>query len=115
MVLMIAPYFVPRRRVGALRPFKFAIHLRKYGYNPVVLTIANPDGNLTAKEKKLLDGIKVIEVGSPLDRTEKVKSIKEKKTSRLSGSVMNWIDKQTPLDSWIYLFQMRYSWILTER
>jgi glycosyltransferase involved in cell wall biosynthesis len=111
-VLMIAPYFVPRRRVGALRPFKFAIHLKRYSYNPVVLTIANPDGRLTQKEKKLLDGIKVIEVGSPLDRTEKVKSEKEKRTSRLSESVMGWIDKQTPVDSWIYLFKLRYSWIL---
>ncbi|MDZ7682579.1 MAG: hypothetical protein U5J63_12930 [Fodinibius sp.] len=28
-LLMVAPYFLPRRRVGALRPFKFAIHLRE--------------------------------------------------------------------------------------
>lgn len=113
LVLMIAPYFVPRRRVGALRPFKFAIHLRKYGYKPVILTIANPGGSLTKKEKKLLNGIEVIEVASPIDRTENGKK-GSKKEGSISGSVLNWIDKQTPLDSWIYLFQMRYSWILQQ-
>jgi glycosyltransferase involved in cell wall biosynthesis len=114
LVLMIAPYFVPRRRVGALRPFKFSIHLRKYGYTPVILTIGNSGGNLTEKEKFLLDGIKVIEVASPIDRTEKKNDVDQESENPkgLSGSVMNWIDKQTPLDSWIYLFQMRYSWIL---
>lgn len=28
-VLMISPYFVPRKRVGALRSFKFAKHLKE--------------------------------------------------------------------------------------
>lgn len=115
-VLMIAPYFVPRRRVGALRPFKFAIHLRKFGYQPVIITIANPGSELTAKEKKLLDGIRIIEVSSPIDRTEKPDKIASDNdgSPSLSETLLGWIDKQTPVDSWIYLFKARYASILKE-
>jgi len=48
---MIAPYFVPRRRVGAQRPFKFAIHLEKFGWKPTVITIADQNQDLSANEK----------------------------------------------------------------
>ena len=35
--LYISPYFPPQSRVGALRPLKFARHLPKHGWAPVVL------------------------------------------------------------------------------
>lgn len=35
--LYITPYFPPQSRVGALRPLKFARHLRQHGWSPVVL------------------------------------------------------------------------------
>ena len=82
-VLMIAPYFIPRRRVGALRPFKFAIHLQSYGYQPVILTIASPESTFTKLEKEVLKNIPIIEIEPPFDRTNPKKNnhSKEKKDS----------------------------------
>lgn len=107
---MIAPYFVPRRRVGALRPFKFAIHLRSYGYQPVVLTISNPKEQLTGLEKKLLKDIPIFEIEPPFDRTTSKKG--KRKAGRSAGSLLNWLDKHTPVDSWVYLLRWKYREIL---
>lgn len=108
-VLLIAPYFVPRRRVGSLRPFKFAIHLKKFGYQPVILTIANPGSEMTPKERELLQGIEIIEIESPFDRTISASSHKPEHTRiKQSSPVLDWMDKQTPMDSWIYLFLAKY-------
>ena len=103
---MIAPYFIPRRRVGALRPFKFAVHLRSYGYQPVILTISSPKNECTELEKKLLEEIQVLEIDPPFDRTTPKKKNSDSKEKQ--KSFLDWLDKQTPLDSWIYLFLMRY-------
>lgn len=103
---MIAPYFVPRRRVGALRPFKFAIHLRSFGYQPHVLTIASPESTCTDSEKKILEDIPIIEIESPFDRT--TPKANETETDENEKPFLNWLDKNTPLDSWIYLFLLKY-------
>ena len=112
---MIAPYFVPRRRVGSLRPFKFAVHLRKYGYQPVVLTLSNPGDFLTERESELLQNVKIIEIESPFDRTMSEKKVATDYLGNQAGAftdkLMNWVDKHTPLDTWIYLFRTRYSQI----
>lgn len=105
-VLMIAPYFIPRRRVGSLRPFKFAIHLHSYGYQPVILTISSPGNQCTELEKKLLGEIPVIEIEPPFDRTAPPKRNSESKEKETP--FLDWLDKQTPLDSWIYLFLLKY-------
>ncbi len=111
-VLMIAPYFVPRRRVGSLRPYKFAIHLKDYGWNPVVLTIKDAKTKLTDREKLCLDGIRIIEVSPPFDRTVKSTDKNENKIKNngksLSSKVSDWIDKQIPIDSWLILFWLNY-------
>jgi len=110
--LMIAPYFVPRRRVGALRPYKFAIHLKDHGWNPVVLTIKDAKNSLTEKEKSSLEGINIIEISPPFDRTVKPSGIKENKQKdqgeSFSSKFSDWVDKQIPIDSWLLLFLFRY-------
>lgn len=105
-ILMIAPYFVPRRRVGALRPFKFAIHLQAFGYKPVVITISDPESEATDLEKELLEDIEIIEIDPPFDRTtsKKQSSNQEDKESPF----LDWIDKNIPTDSWIFLFLWKY-------
>ena len=40
---MIAYYFPPIGGSGALRPFKLAKYLPDFGWNPVILTVKNPD------------------------------------------------------------------------
>ena len=45
--LYITPYFPPQRRVGALRPLKFARHLPSFGWSPVVLADLRPENATT--------------------------------------------------------------------
>ncbi len=107
---MIAPYFLPRRRVGALRPFKFAIHLRKFGWNPHVLSI-KARGHLTQKEKKFLDAISVFELSTPLDRTNQSGSQQSGESTSKNGvqaTVANWIDKHFPVDTWLPFFHLKW-------
>jgi len=112
---MIAPYFVPRRRVGALRPFKFAIHMKEMGWEPVILTIAEKTGKLTEKERVLLDGIKIIEIDTPFDQTTRTKTPAGKKNkSQIASHASSWIDKNIPVDSWIFLFWFRYLGVLSK-
>jgi glycosyltransferase involved in cell wall biosynthesis len=108
-LLIIAPYFLPRRRVGALRPYKFAIHLRDYGWNPHVLTIAS-DGQLTPKEQKLLQDISVYNLKPPFDRTggsggqrTKLNNIKQE-----NNFIADWIDKHFPVDTWLPFFRFKF-------
>ena len=113
-VLLIAPYFIPRRRVGSLRPFKFAIHLSSLGYEPVVLTIGHQPDQLTSKERMMLESIKILSIESPFDRTpgpSKMKKTKKETKKSLAEPVLSWIDKHCPIDTWILLFILRWGWI----
>lgn len=114
-VLLIAPYFVPRRRVGAMRPFRFAIHLGEFGWSPTVLTLASPGQQPTEREKQLLDGVEILEIASPFDRTMSSESnlssrtVSEKK--RRKGFVarsLEAVDRQLPVDGWLPLLALRY-------
>lgn len=113
-VLMVAPYFIPRRRVGSLRPFKFAVHLKNLGWNVKILTIGTSSGIYTEREKEALKNIEVIPVTPPFDRTTSSSKSKNKKSSSTSyfDKIGEWVDKHTPADTWIYLFLMRYFQIL---
>jgi len=121
-VLMIAPYFVPRRRVGSLRPYNFASHLSSFGWKPVVFTIGTSGEQLTQYEKKSLDGVKVWEINPPFDRTTEKKQGKpnddvkadHKVWADWSDSVAEWFDRQVPMDTWVFLFWGAYSKILKQ-
>jgi glycosyltransferase involved in cell wall biosynthesis len=105
-VLLVAPYFPPRRRVGAVRPFRFAAGLSENGWSTAVLTLTS-GGELTTLEKKRLQQVQRIEVGSPVDRTT-VSHGKSEKSATLADGLASWIDRQTPADTWIYLFLIHY-------
>ncbi|HLR26556.1 MAG TPA: hypothetical protein VK112_11870 [Fodinibius sp.] len=107
---MIAPYFLPRRRVGSLRPFKFAIHLQNFGWEPHIITIAS-DGQLTRKEQKLLKDISVYQLDPPFDYTSGSGSQLQKKDERSQNNnfgLNDWIDKQFPVDTWLPFFMLKY-------
>lgn len=107
---MIAPYFLPRRRVGSLRPFKFAIHLRDFGWEPHIITIAS-DGKLTAKEQRLLQDIPIYTLNPPFDRTNRSGSQQQKSSSendQNSSSIADWIDRNFPVDTWLPFFRLKY-------
>lgn len=124
--LLFAPYFLPRRRVGSMRPFRFAIHLREFGWEPVVLTIAAPGQRMTSKEARLLQGVEIIEIRSPFDRTVRSESqLGAEQTRNVPGrtaptnqrtsvrrgiadSLLKTIDRQFPTDTWLLLFAAKY-------
>lgn len=106
-VLIIAPYFVPRRRVGALRPYKFAIHLKKYGWEASVLCIEDTSSKLTEREQEELRDIPIYKLSPPIDRTYKDNKGSEnaKKVSRRKKNpVADWVDSNFPIDTWLPFF-----------
>lgn len=119
-VVLLAPYFVPRRRVGSWRPFKFAIHLRELGWEPHIITIQESSGVLTEKEERLLSGIPIYKIKPPFDFTRQSgSSMEEKETKGKSRSpqtffdpFLNWVDKNVPIDTWLPLFWLRKNIIL---
>jgi hypothetical protein len=101
--------------VGSWRPFKFAIHLKKFGWQPHIITIEESTGLLTHKEKSLLSDIAVYKLKSPFDFTQKSGSQldknqsppKSKSTKKLLDPILGWVDKNFPIDTWLPLFYLR--------
>src|SRR5690606_701564 len=70
-VLIIAAYFLPRRRVGSMPPFRLGAHLREVGWGPTVLISAARGLRRRRKAERLLHHVHVSEMSSPMDRTRK--------------------------------------------
>lgn len=111
-VLLVAPYFLPRRRVGAMRPLRFAIHLREFGWDPVVMTIASR-GSLTAREAELLKGIPVVELRPPVDLTGGSESQLGERSGRRPAPT-GLLRLRLPVDGWLPFFLWSYRRILRE-
>ncbi|CAN5275770.1 glycosyltransferase family 4 protein [soil metagenome] len=114
---MIAPYFVPRRRVGSLRPYKFVAHLKEFGWEPVVCTIEDKSESLTDTEQQILKGIEIFKVTPPFDRTANSSGTENngdnnELLSDLTKSLAEWFDRQVPMDTWFFLFRSSYGKIL---
>jgi len=58
-ILMIAYYYPPIINVGVNRTLNFSINLEKLGYEPVILTIKDPDSRLCQLGKKIPKNIKI--------------------------------------------------------
>ncbi len=122
-VLIVAPYFPPRRRVGAQRPFRFATHLRQAGWQPSVVYLQASGLELTETERRLLHGVELLPLGAPLDTTQRLasgglddhntKAVHEDNAQQLGApkkpagllsraalSLREEIDSAIPLDSW---------------
>ena len=68
-VLMISPYFVPRKRVGALRSYKFAKYLKDLDWQVRVIHLESKGQQLSEIEKKALEGVGLFGLKTPFDRT----------------------------------------------
>lgn len=117
--VLLAPYFLPRRRVGSWRPFKFAIHLREFGWEPHVITIQDSSAALTVKEKRLLEGIAVHELTPLFDFTSGSGSQLSNFETEIAPSgrsmlqpALDWIDKQFPADTWLPFFWLKFNQII---
>lgn len=111
---MIAPYFLPRRRVGAYRPYKFAIHLNEFGWTPTIVTIRESNERFTKKELKLLKDIEVIKLtplfdftslsGSQLNKESKAGNLKSNFNKHILKPVRDLVDRNFPVDTWLPFF-----------
>lgn len=101
-VLLFAPYFPPRRRVGSTRPFRFATHLERLGWKPAIISIRDNRSSLTEREQKVLEGIDMLNIGSPIDNTSP--SNTEKGKAKKQSSLATFIDNRFPIDTWLPLF-----------
>ncbi len=102
-----------------MRPFRFAIHLREFGWEPTILTIASPGAQLTDKEAHLLKDIRVLTVASPVDHTFRSESQLGAPSAKGGGSrkgaPASWIaalDRQFPVDTWLPLFAAKFRTML---
>ncbi len=68
-VLMLSPYFVPRKRVGALRTYKFAKYLKELDWQVRVIHLEAKGQRLSESEKIALDGVGLFGLKTPFDRT----------------------------------------------
>ncbi|GAB5408700.1 MAG: glycosyltransferase family 4 protein [Balneolaceae bacterium] len=107
-VLIIAPYFIPRRRVGALRPFKFVKYLEKFGWKPSVLSIDEGNSKITDLELKSLEGINTFKLKPPIDRTstpqKKKRTFSKKKKENKFAKI---VDDNFPIDTWLPFFWLK--------
>lgn len=118
--LFLAPYFLPRRRVGSMRPFRFVAHLREFGWQPSVITIRSREDRLTPAEEDMLRGIEIVEIAPPFDRTLRAESqlrtpgIPVLGERSLASRTVAALDRQFPVDSWSLLFLLQYRRLLRE-
>jgi hypothetical protein len=66
---MLSPYFVPRKRVGALRSYKFAKHLKDLDWQVRVIHLEAKGQRLSESEKNALNGVGLFGLRTPFDRT----------------------------------------------
>ena len=100
-----------------MRPYRFVLHLRDFGWEPTVLTIAAPGQTLTPKEAHLLSDIEIIELASPLDRTSRSESqLGASGSAPPTGAdgkpkrgLVQTLDRQFPTDTWLLLFAAKYA------
>ncbi len=102
-VLMISPYFPPRRRVGAQRAFKFARYLPELGIDPLVVHLRTHGETLTEQESSALSSVRQLALLAPLDWT--LTSSAARKTvprpaEQRADNVRSWLDARIPIDSW---------------
>lgn len=114
-VVLIAPYFPPRRRVGALRPYRFAKYLPEFGYKPVIVHIEDSGNQLTDREKEALKDCDFIPVKPPFDLTTRNgKSTPDRVKPSRAASDPPFIDKMVPMDTWWPLLYYKLPRLLDE-
>jgi hypothetical protein len=109
-ILMIAPYFPPRRRVGSLRPFRFVTHLRQFGWMPTVVTLDAFPERLTHTEQTKLSGVEVIALRPWFDRTVFSESHLRESPREVvpPGRTASRFDRAFPVDTWLPVLMFHY-------
>lgn len=110
-VLLISPYFPPRKRVGSLRAFKFAKYLKLYGYTPVVISLNTPKEQFSELELDALSDSHLYQFENPFDLTNQrsgsqfsnqSKTVHIKPHNLLEmASFSEKLDMWFPVDTWL--------------
>lgn len=100
-ITILAPYFPPRQRVGAIRPYRFAKYLSKLGWKVSVICIGDSKNTLTDYQKEEIKDIRVYSLVPPIDRTSKKPITEESKREKKQNSLVSWFDTQFPIDTWL--------------
>ncbi|HAC16567.1 MAG TPA: hypothetical protein DCE78_11575 [Bacteroidetes bacterium] len=113
-VLIISPYFPPRKRVGSLRAFKFSKYLSNFNIRPIIVCLDSPDEQLSDDEKNSLKDCIIVNLAHPFDLTTKrsgsqlawsehgeqeSKSLIDNSSSSFADLLDNWF----PIDTWLPL------------
>lgn len=100
--LLVAPFFPPRARVGALRAQRFCEWLPAQGVSPVVVCIGQPGDSS--------NDLSVLRLGTPFDRTSGGGSQSDLGAGALPhrrrtfvDAAADMIDRMTPVDTWLPL------------
>lgn len=96
-LIVVAPYFPPRRRVGAERPYKFVRYLPDFGVDALVVCLETPGATLSEGEQRALARSERFELRTPFDRTSGEQG---KKRALERGSPRADFDRYMPIDSW---------------
>lgn len=123
-VLMISPYFPPRKRVGSLRAFRFSKYLPLYNIKPTIICLDSPNELLSIDEAEALKDSDLIKLGHPFDFTIKRSGsqlassepgIIESKLSNdnLSTTFAEFLDNWFPIDTWLPLLMSHRKQIAT--
>ena len=121
-LLIISPYFVPRKRVGALRSYKFAKFLKKLGWKLDVVFLHANQQKLSKDESDHLSGIGLHSLEVPFDRTTKQSGSdltkanlqsstqnKKQKASSLFQGLVDYMERFIPMDTWFPILRYHYS------
>lgn len=98
-VLFCAYLFPPAGGAGVQRSLKFVKYLRKYGYEPIVLTVGNSDKKMIEDlsfNKEISDDIKVIRIDNEIFLPEFLSDKEQQEIYNLYAGVVcsrEWMDK----------------------
>ncbi|MDR9447044.1 MAG: hypothetical protein RI519_04840 [Balneolaceae bacterium] len=93
---LIAPFFPPLQRVGALRPGRWATYLSDYGWEPWVVTLAAPG---EGGQPSSLDSRQIYSL-------HHLQSSGERKGDPSFGGVRSWLDSRVPYDGFWPIFRL---------
>lgn len=100
---LIAPFFPPLQRVGALRPARWATHFPEFGWQPWVVTLASQgeQGHSNSLDPRQMYSL------------HHLRSPSERKGDPSFGGVRSWLDARVPYDGFWPIFRMNERRILT--
>lgn len=96
--LIVSPHFPPRRRVGALRAYRWARHLPSHGIVPHVVCL-DAGSEPTTDERAILDRIDTLRLAAPFDRSATRSSSSLERQSGDGTSLVDTVDRGFPVDT----------------